>query len=70
MHLFEQKSAALYYQTSKLVTLIMALMKSVTTPTLTHLGIVNLFSFAFEQFSIVLANNLGFWSSTSFPIHI
>ena len=34
MYLFEQKSAALYYQTSKLVLLIMALMKSVTTPTL------------------------------------
>ena len=30
MYLFEQKSAALYYQTGKLVTLIMALMKSVT----------------------------------------
>ena len=34
MYLFEQKSAALYYETGKLVTLIMALMKSVTTPTL------------------------------------
>ena len=60
MHLYEQKSAALYYQTSKLVTLIMALMKSVTTPTLYRLiewGIAHLFSFAFEQFSIVLTNN-------------
>ena len=37
MYLFEQKSAALYYQTSKSVTLIMALMKSVTTPTLYRL---------------------------------
>ena len=37
MHLHEQKSAALYYQTGKLVTLIMALMKSVTTPTLYRL---------------------------------
>ena len=37
MYLFEQKSAALYYQTGKLVTLIMALMKSVTTPTLYRL---------------------------------
>ena len=27
MYLFERKSAALYYQTGKLVTLIMALMK-------------------------------------------
>ena len=36
MYLFEQKSAA-YYQTGKLVTLIMALMKSVTTPTLYRL---------------------------------
>ena len=34
MYLFEQKSGALYYQTGKLVTLIMTLMKSVTTPTL------------------------------------
>ena len=34
MYLFEQKLAALYYQTGKFVTLIMALMKSVTTPTL------------------------------------
>ena len=33
MYLFEQNSAALYYQTCKLVTLIMALMKSVTIPT-------------------------------------
>ncbi len=37
MYLFEQKSAAQYYQTSKLVTLIMALMKSVTTLTLYRL---------------------------------
>ena len=37
MYLFEQKSAALYYHTGKLVTLIMALMKSVTTPTLYRL---------------------------------
>ena len=37
MYLFKQKSAALYYQTGKLVTLIMALMKSVTTPTLYRL---------------------------------
>ena len=34
MYLIEQKSAALYYQTGKLVTLIMTLMKSVTKPTL------------------------------------
>ena len=37
IYLFEQKSAALYYQTGKLVTLIMALMKSVTTTTLYRL---------------------------------
>ena len=34
MYLFEQKSAALYYQTGKSVTLIMELTKSVTAPTL------------------------------------
>ena len=37
MYLFEQKSSALYYQTGKLITLIMALMKSVTRPTLYRL---------------------------------
>ena len=52
MYLFEQKTAALYYQTGKLVTLIMALMKSVATPTLYGLieeGIVHLFSFVLNN---------------------
>ena len=34
IYLKKKKSVALYYQTGKLVTLIMALMKSVTIPTL------------------------------------
>ena len=40
MYLFEKKisrTIASYYQTGKLVTLIMAIMKSVTTPTLYRL---------------------------------
>ena len=53
MYLFEQKSAALYYQTGKLVTLIMALMKSVTTPSL----YIDSLSKALYTFSHLLLNN-------------